>query len=478
MQGRTDPEIRMHHSRNLSAAPVDSEKLDQISESASRLSFETVEMAVTIYQIDQNTGRLLEMLQKVNGGARRMLDGNTAVQRAISAVGDTITTTLGAVEKSVAAIRGAGSRVEDLAAWVQSLDARITAIEETLESTRASNASISAIASQVNILAINAKIEAARAGDAGRGFAVVAEAINDLSHKTAGAAEGIDGNITSLVENVSEIRQQANEAAQNAGLVLNEAGETNQALTAIASHVQTIHNEANAIHSSATQTGAAIEEFQVSFSAMGGELEDTASGIRQMRAQSNKLVDRAENMVQLSVGLGGHSPDARMIDEINALVAQVARAFEAGLRNGLITQQELFSQTYTPIPGTNPEQLMAPFTKFTDKVLPPIQEPALDLDERVVFCAAVDTNGYLPTHNLKFSKPQGPDPDWNMANCRNRRLFNDRVGLKAGRNTEPFLLQIYRRNMGGGKFVIMKDLSAPIFVQGRHWGAIRLAYTI
>jgi methyl-accepting chemotaxis protein len=65
--------------------------------------------------------------------------------------------------------------------------------------------------------------------------------------------------------------------------------------------------------------------------------------------------------------------------------------------------------------------------------------------------------------------------EWNTANSRNRRIFNDRTGLGAGRNTQPFLVQTYRRDMGGGTFIIMKDISAPIFVNGRHWGGVRLA---
>ncbi|RYI29166.1 MAG: methyl-accepting chemotaxis protein, partial [Acetobacteraceae bacterium] len=85
-------------------------------------------------------------------------------------------------------------------------------------------------------------------------------------------------------------------------------------------------------------------------------------------------------------------------------------------------------------------------------------------------------NGYLPTHNARFSRPQGHDPVWNAANCRNRRIFADRVGLKAGRNTAAFLLQVYRRDMGGGNFRIMIDVSAPIIVRGRPWGGLRLAY--
>src|SRR3546814_11541910 len=122
---------------------------------------------------------------------------------------------------------------------------------------------------------------------------------------------------------------------------------------------------------------------------------------------------------------------------------------------------------------------MTRFTQFTDAVLPAIQEKAAAADERIAFCAAVDENGYLPTHNRKFSQPQRPgDAAWNTANCRNRRIFNDRVGLSAGRNVEPFLLQTYRRDMGAGQFVLMKDISAPITVNGRHWGGLRLAIRV
>jgi methyl-accepting chemotaxis protein len=128
------------------------------------------------------------------------------------------------------------------------------------------------------------------------------------------------------------------------------------------------------------------------------------------------------------------------------------------------------------IAGTNPQQVRTRFLEFTDRVLPAFQEPMLELSSKVVFCAAVDRNGYLPTHNLRFSKPQGSDPVWNAANCRNRRIFDDRTGLGAARNRRKFLLQTYRRDMGGGRFVLMKDLSAPIVVRGKHWGGLRLAY--
>jgi methyl-accepting chemotaxis protein len=146
------------------------------------------------------------------------------------------------------------------------------------------------------------------------------------------------------------------------------------------------------------------------------------------------------------------------------------------LAAGKISSNALFDKNYRLIPGTNPEQYTTGFLALTDATLPPLLEAALDFDPRVVFCAAIDTNGYLPTHNKVFSHPQGPDPDWNTANCRNRRIFDDRVGLKAGRNSEPFLMQVYRRDMGGGHFVMMKDLSVPVFVGTRHWGGLRMGF--
>ena len=51
-----------------------------------------------------------------------------------------------------------------------------------------------------------------------------------------------------------------------------------------------------------------------------------------------------------------------------------------------------------------------------------------------------------------------------------------RVGLAAARNTRPFLIQCYRRDMGGGAFALMKDASAPIVLAGRHWGSLRVGY--
>jgi methyl-accepting chemotaxis protein len=156
----------------------------------------------------------------------------------------------------------------------------------------------------------------------------------------------------------------------------------------------------------------------------------------------------------------------------------IAELFERAIANGEIAEAALFDGNYLPIPGTDPQQYRNQALDYLERHLPAIQEPILDLDPAVVFSAAVDRNGYLPVHNKKYSAPQGSDPVWNAANSRNRRIFDDMTGLMAARNTNPVLSQTYPRDLGGGRIALIKDISAPIYVNRKHWGGLRLGAKI
>ena len=144
-----------------------------------------------------------------------------------------------------------------------------------------------------------------------------------------------------------------------------------------------------------------------------------------------------------------------------------------------MTLDDLFDDNYIEIPGSNPLQHRTRFLDWTERALPAFQEAFLSKDKRMAFCATVDRNGYLPVHNKIYSQPQRPgDVAWNTANSRNRRIFNDMAGLAAGRNTRPYLIQSYPRDMGNGVTVMMREIVVPIRVHGRHWGGFRTAYKL
>jgi methyl-accepting chemotaxis protein len=164
---------------------------------------------------------------------------------------------------------------------------------------------------------------------------------------------------------------------------------------------------------------------------------------------------------------------SRAVDIAN----DTARALERLIEQRKLTEEELFDNNYVVIEGTDPVQHRTRFLAALEDVLPPIQEAALASDERMVFCCAVDRNGYLPVHNRKYSMPQrSGDVAWNTAHSRNRRIFDDRAGLTAGRNVRPYIIQVYPRDMGNGVTVMMSEVDAPIRVFGKHWGGFRTAY--
>jgi methyl-accepting chemotaxis protein len=130
----------------------------------------------------------------------------------------------------------------------------------------------------------------------------------------------------------------------------------------------------------------------------------------------------------------------------------LTRIFEDALASRAISIDDMFDANYVEIPGTNPLQHRTRILDWADRALPPFQEAFLAKDPRMVFCAMIDRNGYLPVHNKIYSHPQRPgDVAWNTAHSRNRRIFNDAAGLAAGQNQRSYLIQSYARDMGNGK---------------------------
>ena len=151
---------------------------------------------------------------------------------------------------------------------------------------------------------------------------------------------------------------------------------------------------------------------------------------------------------------------------------EVSGQFDLLLTSGKLSVPQLFDTFYIPIPETAPQKFHTQYDRLTEGVLRPIIDKYLKLDARIVFVVPVDVNGYLPTHNSRYSRPLTGDGDTDAKWNRAKRLFSDRTGLAAAHNTEPFLLQRYSRDTGE----VMSDLSVPIVVQNRHWGAIRIGY--
>ena len=421
----------------------------------------------------------------LNAAIRSIAQQASKIGRESAEVRGLIDDTSKASERSAKAVASLGSQVKDIngaqgsigAASSAGLDAvqrvrvavegvghEVGEVVTTLRDVARAAESITQIALQTRLVAFNASVEAKRAGEAGRGFGVVADAVKDLAGKVEQSSKDImrtigllGGRIDALAR---EIRIDPNAADQGAFQVA----------------LADVQTSVNSIIGAAEQSRTICAGLDVQVASIGAEMSQTGRALGAAMKRSEAFLDVSEHLIELVAQCGIETEDTPFIQAAVRAADTLAAMLEEALQQRTITREQLFDEDYRPIPNTNPLQHTTQFIALADRLFPAVQERVLGLSPKIVFCIAVDRNGYVPTHNRKYNHPQRGDLAWDSANSRYRRIFNDRTGLASARNQRPFLLQTYRRDMGGGSFVVMKEAAAPITVNGRHWGGLRLAF--
>lgn len=148
--------------------------------------------------------------------------------------------------------------------------------------------------------------------------------------------------------------------------------------------------------------------------------------------------------------------------------AATGRLLDDAISFKQLTEAQVFDHNYQLIPGQSPQKYHTQYDSFTDLHLRTVEDAFLR-DKVVVYAIAVDINGYVPTHNTVFSQDgKGRALD------RSKRLFDDTIGNNAARSLKTYLQQEYARDTGE----TIWDISSPIYVNGRHWGAFRIGLSI
>ncbi|NML31050.1 methyl-accepting chemotaxis protein [Paraburkholderia antibiotica] len=449
-----------------------------IATQAGKLGIEICDVSGHVDEVAARVQRQAQVCRALRESAAQTLAGNHRIAAAAREMRNVSADAATGVQESQATLEASLADIHGLVEGVTVIESQIGALRSALAHVSRVSEEISLIARQTHLLALNAAIEAARAGESGRSFAVVAAEVKNLSAKTAQATGQIETTLAQLTQQTEQLINEGSVNTARAHRVREGTRRIGDVVHATGDAIAQLNNEAGQIATLTGEIETQCDGLEAQVLEMASGVEDSSENFAQAKNRLGNLLGVSETLIELSAATGVETADTRFIDAVQRTATAVGKLFDAAIARGDIALGDLFDSHYLPVPGSNPPQFVTRFTAFTDRVLPALQEPLLDLDARVVFCAAVDVRGYLPTHNLKFSLPPRDDVVWNSANCRNRRMFNDRTGIAAASHTKKFLLQTYRRDMGGGQFVMMKDASAPVFVGGRHWGGVRLAYKV
>ncbi len=350
---------------------------------------------------------------------------------------------------------------------LQAVSREVQGIVETLHQVSDAAGQITQIALQTRLVAFNASVEAKRAGDAGRGFGVVADAVKDLAGQVETTSKTIMRTVGQLDERIESFSRD---------LRFDDSADVS-ARSAVHVAFSSVEADVERISQAADQSRNICARLNEHTQELESEVQQASARLNTALACSDRFLKVSEAMIEQVAGFGIETEDTPFIQAAQQAADEIAAMLENAVRQGSVKLSDLFDEQYRGIPKTNPPQYLTRYVDVADRLFPQVQERFLALSPRVSYVIAVDRNGYCPMHNKKYSLPQRGDVVWDTANSRYRRIFNDRTGLASARNQRPFLLQTYRRDMGGGQYVLLKEASAPITVGGRHWGGLRIGFS-
>jgi methyl-accepting chemotaxis protein len=324
------------------------------------------------------------------------------------------------------------------------------------------------ISEQTNLLSLNATIEAARAGEHGKGFAVVAEEVRALAKQVKSATEDISTRVEKMVVTVKRTM------AETDG-IKGHSSEVGESVTQTADHFEAMIADFESTNDQLHKIAAAIEELSLnnkevnqkvqSIDGLTQEINEAMNGAETKVCDLNTITEKLQELVApFKTGQG-------VVDRVISAVRGHRDAMQAKLdgirRRGI----DIFDRHYKPVPNTNPQKYTAAYTEAITQGLKAYCDDILTQIPGAIYALPIDNQGYLAIHHSKVSKPMTGDFEVDLLNSRHMRIYMaNETEKRRATSTAPILLQTYMRDTGE----VINDLSMPIMIDGRHWGAFIL----
>ncbi|APL96372.1 chemotaxis protein [Sphingobium indicum] len=450
--------------------------MKKVAELSGDLGIRTLDLQADISELADRVTNQARTIEAISGAAAQLSRDGESVALAGQDAREKAVAARGIIQDSGRQLSDANGNFVDLIERVSSVHAQLDGFREALKTVAHVTSVISGIASQTNLLALNATIEAARAGDAGRGFAVVAAEVKKLAQETATATQTIDQSIGALTGEAGKMLEGIVHGAETARTALNDTKNIELLVERLGALMADLSSNSETVAERIASIVGSAGEIRGGLAALASTSTDNAGGLQRLSGRISTASDDTNRLLQLVAESGVEIADTPYIDFCLDAARTVSDALELALAEGRLTEGELFSETYMPIPGTQPAQYSHPVQPVLIPAARAQQERARAFPG-LFGMTFTDRNSFGAVAMPERSHPQRPgDDDWNFEYSRQGLIFDYPDTREQCRITQPFCIKAYRRLNAVGEVILLKQVIASIHVRGRHWGILQMAY--
>jgi methyl-accepting chemotaxis protein len=295
------------------------------------------------------------------------------------------------------------------------------------------------VADETNLLALNAAIQAAQAGEKGKGFGVVAAEIKRLAQKTAKHIDEIEDTLGLMEKKADDSIVSMKDTLAVVSDSIRKAQATDEWLRQIASK--------------ASQIAGEVASRMDSVSAQSSSARQMAES---MAASGEALAQNAMNIFSALCAFRINEVDRTIEDLLVATAREFQERLAADILAGRVGGEDLFDENYIPDEGIRQKNRATEY--FNRTILPRLKEWS-SANQRIIYVVVMDRRGFMPTH---------------VNAARAGVIMKDTVSQR-GAQSPRIIGQAFRRPIeAGGELVV--DISCPVTVMNKHWGCLRIGY--